>query len=208
MNKTAFAISIALTTFVLMMAGGILYAARSANAAPVVQGVPVDDPVEVVTTDPTVEPALQQALEEREAAFQQMISDANARLEAAQKQQLELQAQLDALQAATVTPTTITAEQAAQIAADYLKQNSVYSVEEVTMNGEQLYKVTFSSGDIVYVSMDGEIVGSATSSYGGSTVKTTSSKVGGGGGGGGGGHGDGEHTGGGGGEHDDDDDDD
>jgi hypothetical protein len=74
----------------------------------------------------------------------------------------------------TAQPTTVVAEalplqdqvvpvmhqDAANIAADFLGQNDLYSVENAVWNGADAYKVVFSSGMTVYVSMDGQILGS------------------------------------------------
>ncbi len=67
-----------------------------------------------------------------------------------------------------VTPTQIgvvTAQDAATIASSYLKRTDLYSVEladtksvQTDLNGVQAYKVTFSSGDIVYVGLDGQVL--------------------------------------------------
>lgn len=54
----------------------------------------------------------------------------------------------------------VTHQEAASIAANFLGQNDVYSVENVVWNEVDAYKVVFSSGTIVYVSMDGQILGS------------------------------------------------
>jgi uncharacterized protein YpmB len=155
MNKKAFFISIALTVIVLMVVGGIAYFMRSANQ------------VQAASTSPTtqaLDPALEQSLNEREAAYQKMIAEANARLEQAQQQQVALQNQLTALQSQATVATsqaTVSPEQAASIAEEFLGQRSVYSVEMTAIRGVSLYKVTFSSGDIVYISMDGQVAGSA-----------------------------------------------
>jgi uncharacterized membrane protein YkoI len=155
MNKKAFVISIVLSIIVLMVVGGIAYSVRFANR------------VQAATASPAIQaldPALEQSLNEREAAYQRMIAEANTRLEQAQQQQLALQDQLAALQSeATVAETqaVLSPEQAATIAVDFLGQTSVYSVEMTSIRGTSLYKVTFSSGDIVYISMDGQVAGSA-----------------------------------------------
>jgi uncharacterized membrane protein len=155
MNRTALIVSITLTAFVLTIFGGVAYTvqntqkARAAQAAVASQGV-----------DPQVE----QALVQREASYQQMIAEANNRLAEAQKAQQDLQAQLTALQnnvqaAPQAAATTATPQQAAQIAAQYLNETSIYSVESLPLNGQPVYKVTFSSGDIAYVSLDGQVLG-------------------------------------------------
>lgn len=159
MNRTAFIISIALTTFVLMAVGGIVYAVNRTEKAQAAQAEAA--PVDLAAA--TIDPALEQAINEREAAYQAMIAEANTRLEQAQKQQLELQSQVAALQSAAQpaqAPTSVTPEEAAVIASDFLGQTSVYSVESITYQGATLFQVTFSSGDIVYISLDGQVAGS------------------------------------------------
>ncbi len=217
MNRTAFVISIVLTTFVLMAVGGIAYAVNlpATPQAQTEEDLAFDettagDPSLAQAVAPAAEqitdPALQQALNERESAYQQLIAEANARIAQAQQQQIELQAQVNALQggaAPAAAQGQLTLEQAAQIAANFLGQGNVYSVEVVTIRDQSLYKVTFYSGDIVYVSMDGQIAGSASASFG---LSAGDDSVTGGGAsiltGSGGGGGDDDH-----GENDDDDDD-
>ncbi len=156
MNKTAFFVSVALTTLVLMIMGGVVYAMRSPQS-------PVATEDTAVETSPTTEvaPAAgETVLLEREAIYQQRIAEANARLEQLQQQ---LAAQAQTANAADAQAPAISPEQAAQIAADYLGRSieSVYSVESVAVSGENLYQVTFYSGDMVYVSLSGQVVGSA-----------------------------------------------
>ena len=50
-------------------------------------------------------------------------------------------------------------EQAALLAARYWGRNDLYSVESTLVNGLDAYKVTFSSGDVVFVSTDGLVLG-------------------------------------------------
>jgi hypothetical protein len=52
----------------------------------------------------------------------------------------------------------LTHQEAANIAAKFLGQNDLYSVENTIWNGADAYKVVFSSGYIVYVSLDGQIL--------------------------------------------------
>jgi hypothetical protein len=67
----------------------------------------------------------------------------------------EIPTQVDptATAAAPVTP-----EQAASIAAQYMKKTDVYSVESASLNGVNVFKVVFSSGDVVYVGLDGNVI--------------------------------------------------
>jgi hypothetical protein len=57
-----------------------------------------------------------------------------------------------------VVPLVITPEQATTVAVDFLGDTNVYSVEVVDYEGVATYLVTFSSGDLVYVSSNGMVV--------------------------------------------------
>jgi flagellar hook-length control protein FliK len=175
MNKTAFVISIALTTFVLIAVAGIAYAVdaqQKAQAAELQAAVSAPIPTAAdPTTQAGLDPAVEQAISQREAAYQALITQANARLEQSQQQQQALQEQLNTLKAAsqsaaasqtTASQPVLTPEQAVSIASNFLQQTSVYSVETVTLQGASVYMVTFSSGDVIYVGMDGQIVGSVS----------------------------------------------
>ena len=60
--------------------------------------------------------------------------------------------------ASATAPVQISPQQAASIASQFLKKTDVYSVEGMTLNGANAYKVVFSSGDVVYVGLDGQIL--------------------------------------------------
>ena len=53
-----------------------------------------------------------------------------------------------------------TYQEAASIAANYLGQSDLYSAENTVWNGVDAYKIVFSSGYVVYVSLDGQVLGS------------------------------------------------
>jgi hypothetical protein len=55
-------------------------------------------------------------------------------------------------------PAAITAQEASQIAAQFLGRNDLYAVEAASLNGTNVYMVTFSSGDVVYVSLQGQVL--------------------------------------------------
>lgn len=68
------------------------------------------------------------------------------------------------LPTALPTPTDVvlvmlTHQEAALVAANFLGQTDIYSVENVVWEGVDAYKVVFSSGDTVYVSMYGDVLG-------------------------------------------------
>lgn len=56
-------------------------------------------------------------------------------------------------------PAVISPEQATTIATEFLGDNNVYSVEVVDYQGVPAFLVTFSSGQLIYVSPKGEIIG-------------------------------------------------
>jgi hypothetical protein len=54
--------------------------------------------------------------------------------------------------------TTITPEAAATLASQVLNRTDLFSAEVTQLDGVDAYLITFSSGDLVYVSMDGQIL--------------------------------------------------
>ncbi len=54
--------------------------------------------------------------------------------------------------------TTFTVEQAATLASDVLGHTDLYSGELTQLDGVDVYLITFSSGDLVYVSLTGQIL--------------------------------------------------
>ena len=113
------------------------------------------------------------------------------------------------LQVAAVDPTqspptalpNVTPQDAASVAAKSINHTDVYSVQLADVKGTQAYMVTFTSGDVVYVGMQGQVLATLPPPAP-VTVFSASSGGGGGGGhhsggGGGGSGGEGEHEGGG-----------
>ncbi len=164
MKRTPLIISIAITTLILITLGGVISVVQgkgdsnnSMNAA-------------------EIDTAVEKAVTERDAAYRELIDQANQRILEAQEQNQELQEQLDDLQEASgdlqadpveesvpvqsapVQTIMVTPEQAAQMAANQLGETDIYSVESGNSNGVAVYKVTFSSGAVALVSMEGEIL--------------------------------------------------
>ena len=54
--------------------------------------------------------------------------------------------------------TLLSPEQAAALAAQAINRQDVYSVETSTYNGVDAYKVVFSSGNIVYIGLDSQVL--------------------------------------------------
>jgi len=55
-------------------------------------------------------------------------------------------------------PVNLTPEQAADLASQVMGDTDLFSVETTEFNGETVYLITFSSGDLVYMSLDGRIL--------------------------------------------------
>lgn len=55
--------------------------------------------------------------------------------------------------------TSLSPQAAASFAAQFLHRTDLYSAEMSTYNSTPAYKITFSSGDVVYVSLTGQILG-------------------------------------------------
>lgn len=168
MNKTAVSISVALTVFALMVIGGVIFTVRAAAGRAAAAGDLAASSAATAapaSTAPALDPALQQTIAARDAAYQQEIAQANARLAEAQQQEQSLQAQIDALKTVSAQPEpaapaaqAITPQAAVQLASTAIHQTRVYTVESASYRGAQAYKVTFSSGTVVYVGLDGSIL--------------------------------------------------
>lgn len=61
-------------------------------------------------------------------------------------------------QLAPAAAPAFTPDQAAALAAQVMNRTDLYSVETTQFNGASVYLVTFTSGDLVYVSPDGQIL--------------------------------------------------
>jgi hypothetical protein len=59
----------------------------------------------------------------------------------------------------TATQSVLTPEQAAQLAAQVVGNTNLLSAESASMNGMNAYKITFTNNDVVYVGLDGQILG-------------------------------------------------
>jgi uncharacterized membrane protein len=165
--KTLIWISLALTVFVITALAGVIFTVRNTNQADAA-GLSTNVPTTTATPDTTAstqEAQLVQVMNQREQAYQDTINQANTRLDQAQKEIQSLQEQLQAMQvnsaaetAAQAAAPLLSPQDAAQLAAQYMGHSDLYSVESSTYNGAQVYKVTFSSGDVVFVSLDGQVV--------------------------------------------------
>ena len=83
--------------------------------------------------------------------YQKTIDEANARI-------LELQRQLEAAQQQNQISNAISPEQAAQIATNFLGQGNVVRVTNANFAGIPSYRVDFSSGENIYVALNGVVI--------------------------------------------------
>jgi hypothetical protein len=61
-------------------------------------------------------------------------------------------------QLAAPAPAIVSPQDAARIAALYIHRSDLYAVESKSFKGTNAYMVTFSSGDMVYVSLQGQVL--------------------------------------------------
>lgn len=93
------------------------------------------------------------------SAYQQIVRNQSAAAQVSAVQVAPVAQIAPAQPVASVpTLTIVTPEQATTIASTFLNDTSVYSVETVDYQGVVAYLITFSSGNLVYVSTTGEIL--------------------------------------------------
>jgi uncharacterized membrane protein YkoI len=158
-QKTVLIVSIALTAFILVTLGAVVSSAfgngLTVPASPdTIEDLPVD---------------LQQTLQEREAAYNQLIEEANAQLQQVVSENQTLQAQL-AQQADTTNESSaavapaISADAALQIALDTVVSSAVLSAEPelVDFEGSVAYEVPFEQGNLYIDADTGEVLFNGT----------------------------------------------
>lgn len=92
------------------------------------------------------------------ASAYQKLSEDNQIAAIASESQPQIKAIANSIPNPTAAqPVNWTPEEASALAAQVLGHDDLYSVEVTDLNGESVYMVTFSSGDLVYVSLDGQI---------------------------------------------------
>jgi uncharacterized membrane protein YgcG len=93
------------------------------------------------------------------SAYQQVVkNNTAATAQKANSQPVQVDFAPVPTEAVITTPLVVTAEEATTIAVDFLGDPNVFSVEVVDYQGAPTYLVTFSSGDLVYVSSTGMVV--------------------------------------------------
>ena len=159
-HKIALLVSAALTAGILVVIAGLVIIVSNIGQASAQAG---QDSASVAL--PALDSAQQQQLSDRESAYRQLIEEANTRLQQAQQENDALRAQLENLaNGGSGAAQGITPQQAAAVAASFVGQSDVYTVDSLDQDGTRLYLVTFSSGDQVYVDLNGQVVASRISS--------------------------------------------
>lgn len=92
------------------------------------------------------------------AAYQKIVQTGGSPTEAAQQTQPIDVMVVEPATATNAVTATITLEEAANLASSVIGRTDLYSSENTQLNGVDAYLVTFSSGDLVYVSLDGKIL--------------------------------------------------
>lgn len=91
------------------------------------------------------------------SAYQKIVQSAGPTEVAAQQQAQAVEAAAPAA-ANSIAGGSMTIEQAADLASNVIGRSDLYSAEVAQLDGVDSYLVTFSSGDIVYVSRDGQVM--------------------------------------------------
>jgi len=93
-------------------------------------------------------------------AYQNIVKSSQPQPVAAQPQPTQEQMIVNApvIPPTQTQPVNITPEEAAALASKVINRTDLYSAESSELNGEAAYLITFSSGDLVYVSLDGQIL--------------------------------------------------
>ncbi len=156
-------IATALTAFIVVILGGVAFWVSQSDGA--------SAPTEIAATSdaltapdalatPTLDPTMLALIQEREAAYQQAIEQANQQLQDAYQQQQTTDQSVAPIQnvapasAPVVAPATtsqIDQEQAIRVAEAYVGGGTVVEVELENKRGLQVYAVKFADGSKVYV---------------------------------------------------------
>lgn len=92
------------------------------------------------------------------SAYQSIVASKTAPVADVQSQPTEVVDMVSAPVVAPVVTTQVTPEDAAAIASKVIARTDLYSVEVTQFEGVDAYLVTFSSGDLVYLSLDGQVL--------------------------------------------------
>jgi uncharacterized membrane protein YkoI len=156
-QRNAILTAAVLTSFVLVLIGGIVarvtQASAAAEAAPTVT-VPVE-------TTATLDPEVQALIAEREAQYQQALQDANAQLQQAYQQQQALAEQLAQQQAQAQTAATYAVSPNMAISTALTVTPGTVLLREpelVNFQGTVAYEVTLDRGQVYVDANNGQVL--------------------------------------------------
>ncbi len=197
-QRTALLVTTALTVFVMVMLSGIAWQvfqktslgtqALQSTAAPQANAVTQPAVAQPAEAPAAADPVTPQQAADREAAFQQLVQQANTRLDQAYKQQQALTKEIEDQKAAAQTRAAVpqqpiykvTPEQALAIAlATVPGSNALKPAELVSFHDLPTYEVTLDKGMVYVDANSGEVV------YNSAAVIVVRNGSGGGGNGGG-----------------------
>ncbi len=91
-------------------------------------------------------------------AYQKTVETGGVPTEIVQQTQPTDVMVVEPVTATSAVTATLTLEEAANLAASVIGRTDLYSSENTQLDGVDAYLVTFSSGDLVYVSLEGKIL--------------------------------------------------
>ena len=92
------------------------------------------------------------------SAYQKIVQLGGVPTESAQQTQPTDVLAVAPATATNAVPATMTLEEAAALASSVIGRTDLYAAENTQLEGVDAYLVTFTSGDLVYVSLDGKIL--------------------------------------------------
>jgi hypothetical protein len=153
-HRKALMLSIGVTTFLVVLVGGVYAAYARAGE---------EQPVEMTVEEMLEDPEVQAVLREREAAYQQMIDEANQRLEAQAAEQEQVQEQEQAEPETEEYP--ISVGLAVALGQDALDGGTlIRNVELVSVNGRAAYELIFDRGEVYIDAISGAILYNSSAS--------------------------------------------
>lgn len=164
-QKTALLISAVVTSFLLVVAGGVAARVIGPATAP----APTDPPTSLPPTA-TIDPAVQAAIQQREATYQQEIQQANAQLQEAYAKQQELANQLAQAQQAGASGGAsaypISSDVAITIALNAAQGAQLARAPElVRFEGRVAYEVTMDRGKVYVDAISGQVLANTAATF-------------------------------------------
>lgn len=92
------------------------------------------------------------------SAYQKIVQTGGIATESSAQQVQSTDMAAPALNTTAGAASSVTLEEAATLASSVIGRTDLYASENTQLDGVDVYLVTFSSGDLVYVSLDGKII--------------------------------------------------